>query len=220
MTKNGSILADALGEVLDAEIDGYIAEAEAQPHEFSRGFERKMKQLLDSGRSVRPVRRILIIAAAFVMLLALVGFTSKKVRSSIAGFLIETFGDHDEYSDPKAMKSSIEEEYGLVPVPEGFEESNAIRDEFIISITYTNDENSAIQLLQRAGSNVSESVDNEHGVLEECEMDGKTVQIYLTEIAAHAAWIENGYYFSLAYTSASPFDLDQIIGYISSVTVK
>ncbi|MBR4634769.1 MAG: DUF4367 domain-containing protein [Clostridia bacterium] len=219
-----ALFLEVYGKRLDAEFAEAIAAAEAEPYRFSPRFEERMQALLQSGRPAAkrsvPIRRILWIAAAAVLVLCSLAFTSKRIRSSVAGFLVQVFGDHVEYSDPEITKMAIEEEYGLVPVPEGFVEYKTIKTEDYICIFYVKGENTMLCLKQRASSNVSESVDNEHGVFEEYGINGKTVLIYLTETTAHAAWTEDGYYFSLAYTSVSQVDLDQIIDYISSVAVK
>lgn len=217
-------LRSALSAAVDRELE--LALASCPAFAPSAGFGERMEKLIREEK--RPVRRLLnsrvkraaaaLIAAA--MMLCFLGFTSERIRSSVAGFFVQVFGDHTEYSDPAITKTSIEEEYGLVPVPEGFEERDTIREECFSSTTYTKGEDTAIILIQQAGDSISEFVDNEHGTVQEYRIDGKNVRISLAEHYAHAAWIENGYYFSLTFTSTSPFDIDQIIGLASSIAVK
>ena len=225
---NGMVLSErscaALTAAVDKELELTLASCPAPAP--SKAFEARMEGLIAEEK--RPVRRLVNsrakhVAAALiaaVLLLTVVSFTSERIRSSVAGFFVQTFGDHSEYFNPGVTKTSIEEEYGLVPVPEGFVEYKTIIEDDYLSRIYAKDENSLISLLQQAGSSVSESVDNEHGVIDEYEINGKTVLIYLSGKAAHAAWTENGYYFSLAFTSFSQVDLDQIIDYVSSVAFK
>ena len=174
----------------------------------------------------RPVRRLVNsrakrVAAALiaaVLLLLMVGFTSKRIRSSVAGFFVETFGDHVEYFDPAITKTSIEEEYGLVPVPEGFEESAVSKTDLRVSTCYSSADDDTIWLWQTCNKSGIDSVDNEHGTETETVIEGTPVRIILADDHAVAAWVENGYYFTLSYSSA--ISIDQFTEWISSVDPK
>ncbi len=190
----------------------------------SKAFEARMEGLIADEK--RPVRRLVNsrakrVAAALiaaVLLLLMVGFTSERIRSSVAGFFVETFGDHVEYFDPAITKTSIEEEYGLVPVPEGFEESVVSKSDLGIRTCYSTADDDTIWLWQTCNKSGIYSVDNEHGTQMETVIEGKSVMIILSEDHAHAAWIENGYYFTLSYSS--PISIDQFKEWIASVDPK
>ncbi|MBQ5487773.1 MAG: hypothetical protein IIT70_02825 [Clostridia bacterium] len=115
-----ALFLEVYGKKLDAEFAEAIAAAEAEPYRFSPHFEERMQALLQSGRPAAkrsiPIRRILWIAAAAVLVLCSLAFTSKRIRSSVAGFLVQVFGDHVEYSDPEITKTAIEEDTTKEPV--------------------------------------------------------------------------------------------------------
>ena len=205
MEDNRKELIGAFEKAFDAEIDEFIAAAEKEPHEFSKEFENKMDELIRTGKpnnktiSRKRARRIVLIAVAAVLALALAACAIPQVREFIAGFFVQHKGDHDEYTEPAITKERIEEEYGLVPIPEGFEFISENNTERFSEKLYANADGDVIVLHQSANTINIDVVDNENGELYEYETDGKTVRIYLSEESASASWIENGYYFSLDY---------------------
>lgn len=180
---------------------------ESEPHEFTPGFESRMEELFKTGeikkKRTRMGRgmRILLIAAAIVLALAAVACAVPEIRESIAGFFVKIFSDHVEYSDPDVTKERIEEEYGLVPIPEGFVEVKCLRGKDFVGTDYLDSDENCISLLQKANSHLNDTVDNERGSFYECTINGNTVRIYLSADSAQASWIANGYYFSLIYSS-------------------
>lgn len=173
----------------------------------SKAFEARMEGLIADEK--RPVRRLVNsrakrVAAALiaaVLLLLMVGFTSERIRSSVAGFFVETFGDHVEYFDPAITKTSIEEEYGLVPVPEGFEEEVKTRGDKLVVTWYQDSGENAIVLMQFAGKDASLNVDSEHGEFYDKQVEGRIVHFNTGGSVISATWIENGYLFSLSLPS-------------------
>ena len=218
-------LAEAYGEVIDAEIEALLAE-ENGPHVFSESFENRMNELIRTGKPKSGKRagakRWLIIAIAAVLALAATACAVPEIRESIAGFFVKVFGDHVEYVDPNVTKNSIEEEYGIVPIPEGFAVTNSVKTDSSLVVTYTDDSQHSIILRQIADKNYSINVDSEHGSFEEYELFGKDVRIQYGADGAQAAWVQDGYYFTLTYpdevsletfeewiASVRPIDSDQ-----------
>lgn len=200
-------LADAYGEIIDSEIESALSEAGTERHEFSPKFEKQMEELIRTGKPnnkkgmSKRGKRILIIAIAAVVALALTACAVPEIRESIVGFFVKVFSDHVEYSDPDVTKERIEEEYGLVPIPEGFEETSKSVLESTVVTKYEDAGGNIIKLYQIAGGSMNDWIDNENGTISECVIDGHTVSLYYSDNGAQASWLENGYYFSLSYTS-------------------
>ena len=133
---------------------------------------------------------------------------------------MQEFGDHDEFTRPDMTKSTIEEEYGIVPVPEGYKLTEEIVADFWISRTYRDDDNNTIILDQHAGDpeHMWSTVDNEHGENYEKEIAGKTVRIHFAEGGCSAHWVENGYYFIFS-AGVIPLDKDTFEEWIASVQI-
>ena len=206
MTSAETVLASSLGEAMDREFDAYLSEAAVEPHSFSRRFERRMDRLLRSSRPAVPGRRVLIAAAVAVLALVALACASPNLRRTLAGFWIKTFKDHDEYIFSDVTKKSIEEVYALSPVPEGFEETWFIRDVYACFTDYSNKEGNTISLKQYAANPSGQNMDNEQGEVFEETVSGMSVYMRISEDYASAAWVDNGYYFSLLCTPSVSLD--------------
>ncbi len=226
MSVSKAELAEILARSIDEEFAFAVKEAEKEPHEFSEEHEAKMAELIKTGRPndkkglSKRGRRILIIAVAALLALTAVACAVPQIRKSIAGFFVQEFGDHDEFTRPDMTKSTIEEEYGIVPVPEGYKLTEEIVVDFWISRTYMDDDNNSIILEQHAGDpeHMWTTVDNEHGENYEKEIAGKTVRIHFAEGGCSADWVENGYYFIFS-ASVIPLDKDTFEEWIASVQI-
>ncbi len=204
VTKNE--LLDMLGKSISADL---AAEGTPTPQKepvFSKDFEQSMNEFFAKGSSakkknkVRP-KRWLIIAIAAVVVLAATACAVPEIRESIAGFFVKVFGDHVEYTDPNVTKDSIEEEYGISPIPEGFIVESIVNGETTRITTYRNYSDDVIVLIQSVDPTQINSVDNEYGTSEEKVIDGKSVRIYTSDYFAQASWVQEGYYFSLTYNA-------------------
>lgn len=217
-------LANFYGETFDVEINEAIAESEATPHKFSQKFEKEMAELIKTGKPKQRKttsnrgKRILVIAIAAALALVATACAVPEIRESIAGFFVKIFSNHVEYSESKATKESIEVEYGIIPIPEGFEISYSSNDGESVLTEYVDDEDNIIKLIQGAKGFPGESVDNEHGDFYEYYIGDIAVRIMHNEYGAQAAWLQDGYYFSIVYTS--PIELEEFETWIKSVRAK
>lgn len=244
MTDFEKELIKAYKESLDAEINAVMAEAETYPYVFSHRFRKSMDKMIRTGvpdklwaadaseagaseadasekdmkkkRLSRKGLTVLLIAAAILLSLAVVACTVPEIRESLAGFFVEIFGDHVEYLNP-ATKDSIEVEYGLVPIPKGFSLVNVQRGDNFLTKTYMSTEKDGLLLDQRALGSGSSSVDSNHGSFSEYEIGGRIVRLYYSDELAQASWTENGYYFSLSYSSH--IELELFESWVGSVQI-
>ena len=215
---------EAFREAMDKQLEADLA-AEPDMPELSPEFRKKMEELIRTGKPnnkkkglSKRGKRILIIAIAAVLALTLTACAVPEIRESIAGFFVKIFSDHVEYSDPDVTKETIEEEYGLVPIPEGFEVTSATCTDTCNTIIYMDDDQCAIALVQGAKGYNNDSIDNEHGVFSEYIIGDKTVRVYYSEVNAHAAWVDNGYYFFLS--CAQFIELQDFLTLIESVQLN
>lgn len=212
-------LAAAYSNAFDDEFDAIILEAKEHPHVFSKQFENSMKKVLKTGKpdklstgKKKPAGkgvRLLLVAAVIVLALTAIACTVPEIRDSIAGFFVKVFGDHVEYTDPNTTKDRIEEEYGLVPIPEGYEKSNTINDGITITTIFENNYGKAILLVQSVNKELLFSVDNESGQFSNVLINDVMARIYLSEEDSQASWIYDGYFFSL--TCPSDFDIIEMV---------
>lgn len=223
-------IADAYGEMLDAEIDAILASAPKEQHIFSDGFEKKMNALINNAGSDedgckteesvpvkrRKVRKLWLIAAA-ILALAAAACAVPEVRKSIAGFFIKVFGDHVEYSQPEITKTTIEEKYELSPIPYGFEKTEEKETAENYRVSYADADENMIILYQYAGGIGPQVVDNK-GEFSDREIGEKKVSIYNADDYSEAAWIADGYYFVL--TCVYHIELQEFESLIAAVKTE
>jgi hypothetical protein len=221
MSVSKAELAEILARSIDEEFAFAVKEAEKEPHEFSEEHEAKMAELIKTGKPndkkglSKRGRRILIIAIAAVLALTASACAVPEIRESIAGFFVKVFGDHVEYSDPAITKETIEEKYGLIPLPNGFTITDSNEVEGCVSTTYSDDDQNTILLIQAAKGKETSFVDNENGSAVERDIGNKSVRLYYSGYSAQASWIQDGYYFYLSYSS--PIGIDDFEAWIESV---
>lgn len=213
---------DLLGESISTDLAAEAAPSSQKEHAFSETFEKRMSDFFsgkDAQRRKAKVntKRWLIVAIAAVLLLAAVACAIPEVRQSIAGFFVRIFGNHVEYTAPVITKDRIEEEYGLVPLPEGFVQiSKENTDRYVVTLYLDADDNVIILRQSVTEANI-DSIDNEHGEFQELRIGENTIRVHYSEVGANAAWLENGYYFSLGY--GDYIDHETFEEWVSSVKV-
>lgn len=217
-------LADYYGELIDEDIEQAIEAVKKEPIKPSKKFRKQMAELIRTGKpnngsgSSKRLRRFILIAAAALLILSAAACAVPKVHESIAGFFVKVFSDHDDYFDPAITKEKLEEEYELTLIPEGFSVIGAEKTEKFSVVVYQDGARNAITMIQAAKGFKGESVDNEHGTFVERTIGDKTVRMHVADDRVHAAWIYDGYYFSLAYTSY--VDPEVFASWIDSVRKK
>lgn len=213
-------LKDALDKSIDAEFEAILDSAAGEQY-FTAEFDDSMRRLFHEDAKKAEVRyrtKVLsiIIAAAIFAVALTIACSVPEIRESIAGFFIRAFSDHVEYSNP-SVKVTIEEEYGLVPIPEGFIMVKTQDISVSHSITYQRGTNEFILLVQSAKGEGGGNVDCENGTFIEKEVGGKVVRLYYSDANAQATWAEGGYMFSLCYTSHVESDVFE--AWIDSVKI-
>lgn len=213
-------LREELAEYCCSLIDADIEAAEKEPVVPSKRFEKKMLALVRTGKknTSARIKRIVIIAAAAFLALALAACAVPKVRKSVAGFFVKIFGDHVEYVDPSVAKDHIEAEYGLVPIPEGFELISERKTESSLELIYSDIDDNIIMFHQYADDSLKTCIDSESGEFLELNLGEKTVTIHYSENYSNASWVADGYYFTIDCTSH--IDLAVFEGWIDSVTIR
>ncbi len=210
---------DLLGESISADLASEAAPTERTEQVFSEAFEKRMSDFF-SGKAVQRKKaksnpkRWLIVAIAAVLLLAAVACAVPEVRRSIAGFFVRMFGDHVEYTDPDITKDRIEEEYGLVPIPEGFE-LNTESGSKTRTLRYEDGKGRYIIFIQTVDAEIQISVDNEEGEFSEQTIANKSCRIYISDDGSQASWLENGYFFSM--TCSAGLDIIDMIECVRTI---
>ncbi len=181
-----SNLVTALQRSLDMECNS-INELEVSEHEFSAGFEKKMKKLIH--RREKPYfqfictagRRAACVAGALVVISAS-AFSVKAVRESVYDFIENNFSDHQVVTvkDDEESPTTIENEYQITKLPEGFKQTeHYTSDVGIYSVYSSQDDNKFIVFEQFTKQTYNVSFDNEHTTVENITDDnGQIYRVY------------------------------------------
>ena len=144
-------------------------------------------------------------AVAIVAIIAVLLTTAcsvKAFREAITEFFIgirETCYDFF-VEENKNSPDSIEQRYCFVTYPEGFEEiSNEVEENLTFAIQELQNSDGDTIVISQAVGDVPFSVDNEHGTLETLDVNGMEVLLYVYGRNHVAFWVNNSYFFTLAY---------------------
>ena len=150
-------------------------------HVFSARFEKKMEKLIAKEAahpwsSRHPAAKPLIAAAVVILLLFALSISVGAVRDPIVHFFLRHFKDHAEVVFETPQKTTIEQEYELTLIPEGFQLVQRNVTDFGISSTYEND-NGGFLIFEQSLPGVSEGTtfDNERARLYTEMIDGRAV---------------------------------------------
>lgn len=182
--------------------------------EFSDEFNRKMEKLLkrvryDSTHVVSwATKKIIVIAAALT--LAIAGMMSvSAIREPIVEIIMEIYDGFVDLFFEGDTTNKITYQYSLSKVPEGFVETQRLSNNSVNTVQYENIErNELIDFTQSVTANYDISLDNEHGHIEEINVNGNTVNIYVNNSGDNfiAFWTQNSYYMTLMFSGTTTTD--------------
>ena len=194
---------DLLKDVLPKVSDELVKEWESEPvenHEFSTGFNRKMKKFIWKHKNKQLIRELKVvgkIAAALLLLIGVCFFGSTMVARANLDVLFKkievaledsSMFVYDEKTDSYSF-NMYEPEY----VPEGYEEELKVIDDSIVSIRYINESGKRIhwkQLIVESG--LITASDSEFDDVLEKEYAGDNVKIHLYDSNRKRLYYEMG----------------------------
>ena len=225
MTDDGKKrIAEAYGEVLDRQLEERLS-GSAEEHVFSSGFEQRMDKLIKRSTTKKELnprlfRRIALVAAAVVLALCTAVCALAENKRFYGGIHYWRSGKFAELTYPQTEKKSIEEEYALTEVPEGFRLIKKDKSDMHICTEYDNGKgkNVHIYLKQFVSDAGGCHIDNQHGFeITERTIAGRTVCVIQTDRGTYTAWLENGYIFRL--NISSPVDDETLARLIGAVQI-
>lgn len=170
-----SILSKAISEVFESQLDEFMNSVDCDCEvEFSEKFERKMSKLIK--RRNKPYfklictggRRVACIIIA-IIILSVSSLSVRAVREAIHDFIMSIFGNHTTVSvnsdSEREYPTTIEEEYEISNLPDGFELADHNRDDGVLFSSYFNGDK-YIFFEQFVHDSYSVNVDNEHSEIE------------------------------------------------------
>ncbi len=208
-------------ELLKAAIQEYggeyieIPEEMRKPHHFSRSFERRMQKLIrQAGIQVKhrrlPLRQLIAIIIAAVMVLSAAAMSVSAVRDVIIGFITEVY---ETFTGVRAEPSedapeTLEEIYEVTWLPEGYELISEYNNGQYRQLRYEK-ENARIIFYQTTEDSYTSNYDTEEADIVSV-MVGET---YGFEIEYNdecvIVWQEDGFVFSVNFIYSQEGKINQ-----------
>ncbi len=218
-----SNLLTALQRSLDIECE-HISELDIQEHEFSAKFEKKMKKLVQ--RREKPYFELISTAgrraACVIVILAAISasvFSVKAVREAVYDFIVKHFADHDEVSAicDDDCPQTIQDEYYISNLPNGFTETEYGKDSVSLYTVYTADNDKFIMFEQYVKPSYNVLIDNEHTSLDiYTDSDEQTYSIYESYEDHTIIWDNGEYVFEIS----GNLNKDEMLELCRSIKIK
>ena len=179
---------------------------DSEQHAFSKKHEKKMAKLIKRQR--KPYFNLICTAGrrAACIIVAIVIFSAsalsvKAVREAVFKFITNIFSDHNVVeieNDPDiSCPETIQEEYYISDLPEGFVQSQVDKTDNTLSIVYSCGERHII-FEQHTLSGFKLNIDNEHNIFEEyTDPDGTVYKIATRKDITVIIWSIEDYVFSV-----------------------
>lgn len=207
--ESNNLFLQALENVYDDEFENYMSSLERNnsfEHIFSEHHNRKMNKLIKRQR--KPYfklistagRRAACIIVAFIVLSAS-ALSVKAIREAFFDFITRFFSDHTvvtvESGTDKGYPTTIEEEYFISELPDGFVEMDkGITDNSIDIIYFRNDE--YVFFTQYTKAKYERNYDNERSEFSEfIDSDGKRYMIITNQSEITYIWDNGKYIFEI-----------------------
>lgn len=204
MTCNTTFL-QALEAVYDESFNEQMSSLnDSEQHAFSKKHDKKMAKLIKRQR--KPYFNLICTAGrrAACIIVAIVIFSAsalsvKAIREAVFKFITNIFSDHNVVeieNDPDiSYPETIQEEYYIFDLPEGFVQSQVDKTDNTLFIIYSYGE-SRIIFEQHTLSTFKLNIDNEHNTFEEyTDPDGIVYKIATSKDNTVIMWSNKEYVF-------------------------
>lgn len=196
-----------------------------EPHAFSKKHEKKMTKLIKRQR--KPYFNLISSAGrrAACIIVAIVIFSAsalsvKAVREAVIKFITNAFADHNvveiENNSDTSYPETIQEEYYISDLPEGFVQSKVDKTSASLSTVYSYDKK-CIMLDQYTRSAFKLNIDNEHNHFEYyTDTDGIVYKIATSKDNTIIIWSNDDY----AFMITSNLNKDEVLKLCRSTKLK
>ena len=192
----------ALQELFDEQTLEFLQDVDRfEPHIFSKRHDKKMKKLFKRQR--KPYFKLISTAGrraacvfAAIVVLSSSAMSVKAVRKTFFDFITSVFSDHQVISADTGSNDgypdTIEEEYRISKLPQGFKQQYHNRTETMVDIPYYSSDSRIISTQFTKDS--FEIIFTDEAKTEEfADTDGQKYQIVVTEYETVYIW-DNGRY--------------------------
>ncbi|MBQ8741327.1 MAG: DUF4367 domain-containing protein, partial [Clostridia bacterium] len=168
---------------------------------FSERFNKRMARLIKSQRKSYWVLINTAAKRAAVMFVAILtlftaAFSVKAIREPVLKFIKQVYETFTDYLFEGDTTITIDKEYVITNLPEGFEQISKIQNDFIITTKYENDKGDCVVFSQQISrGNSGYAIDSEQGNIIVEKVDGIDVIFKEFHNVKTAIWLKDGYVF-------------------------
>ena len=184
------------------ETEKYLNKA-AFTHEFSAAFEKKMNKLIAKNNRISLYTRSRIskalIAAIIVLVVMFTGLMSvSATREKVLEFAERIFPSYTQVTlseNSSETLDTIETEYTISNIPDGFTLSSYDKDEFGVFAIWQNDKGERIMFAQDVLDS-DKALDNEHNY-QKIMLNGYPAYYNIYELETSLTWTNGEYWFEI-----------------------
>ena len=180
---------------------------------FSRKFEKSMNKLIQKNKRIqlstrKTVKKSLLAAIITIMVLFTGLMSVSAIRKPIIEFVKRIFPQFNEITlseNSIPYVETIQTEYTLTNLPEGYEISDYQKSSNRIFVIWTNEDGEEIAFLQTCIDSNS-AIDNEH-TYREIEINGLNAYLTEDEYGAALRWSDGYYCFTITVPTSIKNDI-------------
>lgn len=211
----------AFREVVSLEFSHIPTDENSIEYTFSQKFIKRMEKLIKSQKKVywhfvnTASKRVAIVLLAIVTMFS-AAFGVKAIREPIVNFIKQVYETFTHYSFEGDTANVIAKEYSITQIPDGFEQTNKLKNDNTIFTTYQNSSGETIEFTQKITESHSGLYgDNENTAISKVRVNSLEIELREWNDIKHALWTYDGYYFMI-YSSGS-IEVNTIIEIIESI---
>lgn len=211
----------AFREVVSLEFSHIPTDENSIEYTFSQKFIKRMEKLIKSQKKVywhfvnTASKRVAIILLAIVTMFS-AAFGVKAIREPIVNFIKQVYETFTHYSFEGDIAETITKEYIITQLPNGFEQKDKIKNDYLIYTVYENMDEQKIEFSQRTTQSHSGLFeDNENTVVSKIVINSMEIELQEWFDTKCAIWTYDGYFFML--DCAGNIEVDTIKEIIKSI---
>lgn len=212
---------NAFRAVVSAEFSHIPEDENSIDYTFSERFNKRMAKLIQSQRKsywvlINTAAKRAAVVFVAILTLFTAAFSVKAIREPVLKFIKQVYENYIDYLFDGDKTVTIDKEYVITYLPEGFEKISKTQNDFVITTKYENNKGDSVVFSQQiTEGNSGYAVDNEHGDVVVETVDGIDVLFKEFYSTKRAVWVDKGYVFSV--NCSDNIDFDMIKQMISSV---
>lgn len=193
---------NAFREVVSSEFAHIPTDENSIDFTFSERFNKRMAKLIRSQKKVyynfvnTAYKRVAIICVVLLTMLT-TACSVKAIREPIINFIKQVYESFTHYSFDGDITEEITKEY-TIKIPDDFKQTNTTKNEFFVSVEYTNDKGEIIEFKQMTAEySTGYFVDNEQGETSTKTVGNIEVEYKKWYDTQTVIWTKDGYVFAI-----------------------